>query len=64
MHKLLLYRLAFGSLLLGGAGQLLAQTREVRNLATDTLQPANPKYYMPVSRISTANGHLLYAFIT
>lgn len=63
MHKLLLYGLAFGILLLGRAGQLRAQTREVRNLATDTLQPANPKYYLPVSRIGTANGQLLQAFI-
>jgi len=63
MHKLLLCRLAFGSALLGGAGPLLAQTREVHNLAADTLQPTNPKYYLPVSRIGTANGQLLYVFI-
>ena len=63
MHKVLLYGLATGSLLFGSTGQLLAQTREARNLATDTLQPANPKYYLPVSRLGAANGQVLYVFI-
>ena len=64
VHKLqLLCGLAFGSALLSGAGPLLAQTREVRNLAADTLQPTNPKYYLPVSRIGMANGQLPCVFI-
>ena len=65
--------MAFFSLrnLLGGAvltastaGPALAQAIEPRNLATDTLQPANARYHYPVSRLGTAKGQQLYVFIT
>lgn len=46
---------------IGGAS---AQHTEVRNLATDTLQPADAKYHFPVSRLGTAGGQTLYVFIT
>ncbi len=41
-----------------------AQTAEVRNLASDTLQPTNAKYHFPVSRLGTVGGKQLYVFIT
>ena len=63
MRSLFLFGLAFGSSLLGGAGRPAAQAPEARHPATDTLQPANPRYYLPVSRISTTGGQLLYVFI-
>ncbi|QKG53860.1 hypothetical protein [Hymenobacter sp. BRD67] len=50
--------------LLSLASQARAQTTEARNLATDTLQPANAKYHFPVSRLGTAGGKQLYVFIT
>jgi hypothetical protein len=50
--------------LLSGAYRATAQTTEPRNLATDTLQPANAAYYRPVSRLGTVGGKQLYVFIT
>ena len=58
------------TLLLAGTLTLLAATRapaqraEVRNLATDTVQPASAKYRYPVSQLGTAGGQTLYVFIT
>jgi hypothetical protein len=45
------------------AAQAVAQAVEVRNLATDTLQPANANYHAPVSRLGTVGGKQLYVFI-
>jgi hypothetical protein len=52
-----------GFSLLGLATQTHAQTGEARTLATDTLQPVNTSYYMPVTRLRTTNGQLLYVFL-
>jgi hypothetical protein len=52
-----------GSSLLGLVMQSHAQTSEARTLATDTLQPANATYYMPVTRLRTTGGQLLYVFL-
>jgi hypothetical protein len=46
------------------ATRVMAQSPVVRNLATDTLQPAQAKYHYPVSRLGTAGGQQLYVFIT
>lgn len=62
--RFFLLALLTGSALLGGASRAAAQTAEPRNLATDTLQPANAAYYRPVSRLSTVGGQQLYVFIT
>jgi hypothetical protein len=64
MRPFLLILLLTGSGLLGDVGLIAAQTTEPRNLATDTLQPANPKRYHPISRIGTQNGQVLPVFIT
>jgi hypothetical protein len=64
MRPFLLVSLLTSSGLLGGTGLAAAQTTELRNLATDTLQPANAKYYMPVSRLGTVGGKQLYVFVT
>jgi hypothetical protein len=64
MRSFLLLSLLIGSGLLGGAGLAAAQTTEPRNLATDTLQPANANYYHPVSRLGTVGGKQLYVFVT
>ncbi len=45
-------------------GSATAQHMEVRNLATDTLQPASAKYHFPISQLGTAGGQTLYVFIT
>ncbi|MFD1873726.1 hypothetical protein [Hymenobacter bucti] len=60
----LLLSLLTGGALLGGASRAAAQTAEPRNLATDTLQPANAAYYRPVSRLGTVGGQQLHVFIT
>jgi hypothetical protein len=52
-----------GSSLLGLTTHAHAQTSEARNLATDTLQPVNSSYYMPVTRLGATNGQLLYVFL-
>jgi hypothetical protein len=52
------------SLLASSASRAAAQTAEPRNLATDTLQPANAAYYRPVSRLGTVGGQQLHVFIT
>ena len=52
-----------GIVLLSATARLAAQTPEARNLATDTLQPANPKFFHPISRIRTNGGKTLYIFI-
>jgi hypothetical protein len=64
MRPFLLASLLTSSGLLGGASLAAAQTTDPRNLATDTLQPANPKRYHPISRIGTQNGQVLPVFIT
>lgn len=56
------------SLLLAGAmlastARLAAQTPEARNPATDTLQPENASYRVPVSQIGTLGGKRLSVFI-
>jgi hypothetical protein len=59
------YRLLSASALaLCLATRVMAQSPVVRNLATDTLQPAQAKYHYPVSRLGTAGGQQLYVFIT
>lgn len=63
MHKIFSKALAASCLCLA-AGRAAAQAPETRNLATDTLQPANAKYYFPVSRLAPVNGQPLYVFIT
>ena len=50
-------------LLVTSCAYATAQAVEARNLATDTLQPANAKYYLPVSRIRTLKGQTLYVFL-
>lgn len=62
--RFFLLALLTSSALLGGASRAAAQTAEPRNLATDTLQPANAAYYRPVSRLGTVGGQQLYVFIT
>ena len=52
------------ALLASNASLAAAQTAEPRNLATDTLQPANAAYYRPVSRLGTVGGKQLYVFVT
>jgi hypothetical protein len=64
MRSFLLLSLLIGIGLLGDASLAAAQTTEPRNLATDTLQPANPQRYHPVSRIGTRDGRMLFVFIT
>jgi hypothetical protein len=64
MRSFLLLSLLIGSGLLSSASLAVAQTTEPRNLAADTLQPANSKHYHPVSRIGTQNGRVLFVFIT
>lgn len=44
-------------------GSATAQHAEVRNLATDTLQPANASYRIPVTRLGTTTGQQLYVFL-
>jgi hypothetical protein len=50
--------------LLGSTSLAAAQSAEPRNLATDTLQPANAAYYRAVSRLGTVGGKQLHVFIT
>ena len=64
MRASLLFLLMSSSLLAINPSRVAAQAPEVHNPATDTLQPANAKYYFPVSRLSTAGGQQLYVFIT
>jgi hypothetical protein len=52
-----------GSAWLGWATSARAQAAEQRNLATDTLQPANASYHMPVTRLGTTTGQRLYVFL-
>jgi hypothetical protein len=52
-----------GSAWLGWATHTHAQAAEKRNLATDTLQPANSSYQMPVTRLGTITGQQLYVFL-
>ena len=56
--------LLLSTLLLGAASYAGAQTTETRNLAVDTLQPANAKLYYPVSRFGSVGGKVFYVFIT
>lgn len=53
-----------GALALLAATNAAAQRAEVRNPATDTLQPASAKYRYPVSQLGTVGGQTLYVFIT
>lgn len=46
------------------ATPLAAQTAEVRNLATDTLQPTDYKLFYPISRIRTNGGQTLHVFVS
>lgn len=48
---------------LGWPGHCRAQAPEARNPATDTLQPANASYRLPVTRIGTMGGQTLYVFL-
>jgi hypothetical protein len=52
------------ALALLAATSATAQRTEVRNPATDTVQPASAKYRYPVSQLGTAGGQTLYVFIT
>ena len=52
------------NLLLGCCGYAVAQAPETRNLAVDTLQPANAKLHYPVSRFGSVGGKVFYVFIT
>ncbi|TVT40317.1 hypothetical protein FNT36_12610 [Hymenobacter setariae] len=64
MRFLLVVALFTSGGLFSSTSQAVAQTAEPRNLATDTLQPANAAYYRPVSRLGTVGGKQLYVFIT
>lgn len=64
MRSPFLFSFLVGSGLLTSASPAAAQTAERRNLATDTLQPANAAYYRPVSRLGTVGGQRLHVFIT
>lgn len=57
------YLLFLGITYCGWFGHCWAQAPEARNLATDTLQPANASYYLPVSRIRTMSGQTLHVFL-
>jgi hypothetical protein len=59
-----LFLLLTGCGVLSGATLASAQATEPRNLATDTLQPDNAKYHVPVSRLGTMGGKQLHVFIT
>jgi len=52
------------NLLLGCCSYAQAQAPETRNLAIDTLQPANAKLHYPVSRFGSVGGKVFYVFIT
>lgn len=63
MHQKLTNCLLFVGAVLASTARLAAQTSEVRNLATDTLQPENASYYHAVSQIGTMGGKRLYVFL-
>jgi hypothetical protein len=64
MHAASLKLFLLSSLLLGFFSYAVAQAPETRNLAVDTLQPANAKLHYPVSRFGSVGGTVFYVFIT
>lgn len=63
IRRLLTASLLLSSLLFRSSGPAVAQVPAGYNLATDTLQPANAKYHVPVSQLGTTNGSQYYVFI-
>ena len=64
MRHCLTRPLLAGIVLLAATARLAAQTPEARNLATDTLQPADYMLFYPVSRIRTNGGQTLHVFVS